>query len=194
MNKPQIKKTENSYFEQKVFLRIASIEKLQHKKINILDCFSADSKIWDEIKRQKQDYDINVTRIEKEDNKKGFYLKGDNLKFLENLCNNIDFDIIDLDAFGSPVPQLELILKRCKIKKDTIFFLTFIQTQFGGLNLKMLEILGYAKSMIKKCPTLFFKNGFEKMIKYLFLKGFYDIIAYRYSKKNYISCKLSNPV
>lgn len=71
-------KTENSYFEEKVLLRLRFLPEGQDP-VRVLDCFSADGKLWEAIKARTQQR-IQVLRIEKLPDKKGIYLKGDNLK------------------------------------------------------------------------------------------------------------------
>ena len=55
--------TDNSYFSDKVQLRIESLP--DKKNINILECFSGDGKIWDSIKKGT-DKKFTILKIEKE--------------------------------------------------------------------------------------------------------------------------------
>lgn len=173
--------TENTYFKEKVKLRL---DALPNRPLKVLDCFSADGKIWDAIKTHRSN--ITVLRIEKEKNKSGIYLRGDNLKFLKNIDLE-QFDIIDLDAFGIPFKQLEIIFQRVKTEK--IIFVTFIQSMFGGLPNKMLYCLGYTMRMVKKCPTLFYNNGFNKFCNWLYLNNIRVISLYNIKNKYYIKFK-----
>lgn len=167
----QVIKTDNSYFNEKVSLRLASLKLIKGKDINVLDAFSGDGKLW-EIIKNKISKNINVTRIEIKPDAKGVYLKGDNLKYLSGMDLN-KYDIIDLDAYGSPFRQLELIFKR---KYIGIVHCTFIQTMSGGINHSLLEFNGYSKKMISKCPTLFYKNPVDKLFNYLAYNGIKNII------------------
>lgn len=65
-------------------------------------------------------------------------------------------------------------------------FVTFIQTMHGGLPISFLEDLGYTEKMIKKCPSLFYKNGFEKMCGFLEKNGVKEISCRRHDRKNYL--------
>lgn len=180
MNKRQ---TESTFFESKVILRINNLP--QKKEISVLDCFSADGKIWNEIKKRTEKK-LTVTRIEKQVGRSGVYLQGNNIKFLKTLNVN-DYDIIDLDSFGSPIKQLEIIFNKSKKEsKKTIFFVTFIQSYAGGLPYVMLEKIGYTKKMIKKIPTLFYRNGIEKFKNYLSYYGVKKIKIMTNSRKHYI--------
>ena len=79
-----------------------------------------------------------------------------------------------------------------KIIEDLVFpdiknekILSFIQSMFGQLNRKMLNILGYTDSMIKKIPSLFNKNGFDKFCQYLSKKGIDKVYYICYKNKYY---------
>lgn len=158
------KKTDNSYFEEKVKLRVAGLPATS--PVKVLDMFSGNGTIWQEIKRRTR-REILVLRIDRERGKRGAYLVGDNLKF--NLDYN-QFDILDVDAYGVPFRQLERIFS-ARFTHPVRVFITFIQSQWGSLPRKMLTALGYTPAMIKKCPTLFYRAGQEKFLQYLALKG-----------------------
>lgn len=175
------RQTDNSFFYDKVDLRLSHLPK--KNKINVLEVYGGDGKIWNKIK-QLSNVDIVTTKIDIKNDKPGIYLKGDNMKFLKSLDLS-QYDIIDLDAYGVPFGQLEIIFNSILTKKVHIF-VTFIQTMFGALPKRLLYDLGYTKSMVNKCPALFNKNGFQKFKDYLALKGI-DYIVYRNSnRKNYV--------
>jgi hypothetical protein len=165
-------KTDNSYLSLKIKQRLNHLP--EKENIKVLDCFSGKSKIWNEIKR-KTNKSIDVISIDKI--KYANNLRGDNVKYLKAM--NLDkYDVIDLDAYGVPFKQLEIIFK--KEYKGAIF-ITFIQSMYGCLPIKMLRILGYTRSMIRKCPTLFNMNGIDKFGRYLATKGIKKI--YRITKR-----------
>jgi hypothetical protein len=175
MNKVQ---TDSTYFKEKVFLRINSLPK--KKEIFVLDCFSGDGLIWDEVKKNTN-IKINILRIDLKKKSKGLYLIGDNKKFLSEIDLK-KFDIIDLDAYGSPFKQLEIIFKR---KYKGIVHCTFIQSIYGNLNKSLLIKIGYTEKMIQKIPAIFNKNGFEKMCQYLYVQGVKKITLFQNKRKNY---------
>jgi len=49
----------------------------------------------------------------------------------------------------------------------------------------MLIKLGYTKAMIRKCQTIFNRNGFGKLKNYLYLNGIKYIKGYFIGRKNY---------
>jgi hypothetical protein len=172
-----VKKTNNDSdrIEGKIRLRIESLPK--KKEIRVLDCFSGEGLLWKEVAKRVPEKTIRTLGIDKNRYNK-INLKGDNIKFLLSLPLET-YDIIDLDAWGSPISQLE-ILKRKGYKG--IVHLTFIQTMNGGLQQKMLFALGYTKPMIQKIPSLFNTNGYEKLLAYLSVM--YDVKQVRYTGKD----------
>lgn len=181
-----IKKTNNSHFKAKVNLRL---ENLPEKKstVRILDCFSGTGEIWKAVQKETKT-ELKVLGIDKKTDYPGVYLKGDNMKYLRSLDLN-QFDIIDLDAYGTPIKQLEVIFNR---HFKGIIFITFIQTLFGGIPKIMLNCLGYTDNMIKKCPTLFNKNALEKFKQYLFIRGgITEIERFSFDKKHYLKIDTS---
>ena len=176
MNRQPIR-TDNSYLNTKINLRMNHLP--DRKNIKVLDCFAGRSRIWKEIKK-KSNRNINVVGIDRISY--GSTLKGDNVKYLKGM--DLDkYDIIDLDAYGVPFRQLEIIFKK---KYKGILFITFVQSIFGRLPVRMLEKIGYTRNMIKKCPTLFNRNGIEKFKQYLAINGIKRIIIINKNNKKYL--------
>jgi len=168
-------KTDNSYSELKIDLRRFCIENTKSPKI--LELYAGSGYIYSQIK----DLDFEILSIEKEKNKHKTALVGDNLKFLKNF-DLTKFNIIDLDAYGTPYEQLEIILNS---NFKGYVLVTYIQTVYGSLPQKMLMQLGYSKNMIKKIPTLFYRNALQKIKNYLYLHGIQLIEGYFINNKNY---------
>jgi hypothetical protein len=174
------KKTDNSYTAEKVRLRIDSLKLINKQEINILEAFAGDGVIWNEVQKYT-DQKLNILKIDMKDNKKGVYLKGSNEKFLP-LFNFENYDIIDLDAYGVPFNQLEVVFKK---NFKGIVHCTFIQSGMGSLPYGMLFKLGYTKEMLKKVKTIFNKNGLQKMQNYLALNAVNETFGYYFDRKNY---------
>lgn len=171
-------KTDNSYFDEKVQLRIDCTK--NKKSVSVLDCFSGTGKLWQSVK-SKTKSKIIITSIEKEPGKNKMALPGDNLKYLKSI-DLTKFDIIDLDAYGIPIAQLNILFER---KYKGIVIVTAIQSGMGQLPKKMLYEIGYTKEMVNKIPTLFNRNGIDKLKKYLYLYGIQSINGYFIDRKNY---------
>jgi hypothetical protein len=154
-------KTNNdpAMIDVKVMLRLKSLPNKQN--IYVLDAYGGEGTLWQKVKKQT-DKNINILGIDKNSYNK-IQLQGDNLKFLKSLDLS-KFDIIDLDAWGSPCNQLEMLSKR---KYKGIVHVTFIQSGMGRINNKLLYAFGYTKQMINKCPTLLCKNGIDKIKNYI---------------------------
>ena len=178
-------RTDNSFFLQKVDLRIRFMPDKQPLKV--LDCFRGNGLIWDEIRIGR---DIEITGIDNRKGLKGQYLQGDNRKFLTSMDLS-QFHVIDLDAWGIPYDQLTIIFARGYI--GTVF-VTFIQSQFGRLPDGMLHELGYTPAMIKKIPTLFSRNVDRKFKEYLSLHNVHVLNCLSLNNKHYMAFRLESVV
>jgi len=182
------RQTDNSHLVAKINLRIAHLP--NKKKIKVLDCFHGDGLIWKRIENEVPDKKIDILGMDSSYDRDGIYLHGDNMKFLKGIELK-NFDVIDLDAYGIPMEQLEHVL--VYDKKNGLhhtLFITFIQTVYGRLPKKLLKAYGYSEEMIKKCPTLFNKKGLNKLCAYLASYGIK--VLYRKSfgtRKHYIYCE-----
>jgi tRNA G26 N,N-dimethylase Trm1 len=177
----QATKTNNdlSLIENKIKMRVMSLP--DKDTITVLECFGGEGVLWKEVAK-RTNKTLNILSIDVKDYSKKINLKGDNLKFIKNF-DLYNYDIIDLDSYGSPSNQLE-ILKQKEYKG--IVHCTFIQTIMGIVNKNILETYGYSKQMIDKCPTLFNKNGVDKLIQFIAIKfNVSDITICSHNNKNY---------
>ncbi len=172
--------TDNSCLEEKVILRLNSLSEINKPTISVLECFGGDGIIWGKVK-ERTEKKINVLRIDVKPDKVGVYLHGNNLKYLATIDLS-GFDIIDLDAYGSPFQQLEIVFRRAY---KGLIHCTFIQTGMGMINHDLLEEVGYTKAMVRKCPTLFTRKGFEVVCQYLIKNGINHIQAINIDRKHY---------
>lgn len=175
---------DNSHFEVKVKLRQDNLPK---GPCRVLDCYGGTGRIWDTIKQRNPKRKIEVLRIDKKKDRGGVYLVGDNSKFLGSLEPD-SFNVIDLDAYGIPYKPLKWLFGRTHGRPMTIFA-TFIQSVYGGLPAGFLVDLGYSRSMVKRCPALFYRHGFEKLKQYLAINGVNKIKHYSdYSNRKHYLC------
>jgi hypothetical protein len=155
--------TNNSELSIKVYIRN---EILKDKNYKILNCFAGNNEIYKKVNSPN----LQILHIDIK-NTDQVSLKGNNLKFLSNMDLSY-FDIIDLDAYGSPSPQLDILFN--KQYKGIVFF-TFILPGMGKISNNILNSCGYNNKMISKCPSLFNKNGFDKFKTYLYNNGINEI-------------------
>jgi hypothetical protein len=180
-------KTENGYFFHKYILRKFVIEKYNLQSSFVLDCFHAHGKLWNKLKKDFPE--MKLLGIELDKNKQSNFnvLYGDNRRFLKSLDIH-KFNIIDLDSYGSPYEQLRILKER---NYHGHLFMTFIIQEIGQINYGILESLGYSKKMIKKCPSVFSKNNFEKFKKYLKFLNINSILYItKEGNKNYLYCQI----
>jgi hypothetical protein len=151
--------------------------------LNVLDAFHGAGCIWKNVQK-KYAGKINIVRIDKEQKDDAFVLIGDNSKYLNSLDLS-KFDVVDLDAYGVPFDQLEILFKR---KFKGVVFVTFVRAVFGKLPKGILNALGYTSAMVDKVPTLFDKNGFQKMLAYLSVNGVTQIKYRAKEPRKYYLC------
>jgi len=93
----------DKYLQLKIKLRVDALE---NKEKNVLDCFAGDSIIWSEVKK-RINFDFKRFTIDADSRFKTDYT-GNALTYLKT--NNIqNYDVIDLDSWGSPIKYLEYI-------------------------------------------------------------------------------------
>lgn len=172
-------KTDNSFLADKVALRASMLP--SKKQLTVLDCYAGTGRIWDQV-RKKTGRKINVVSIDI-DQKQDFVLLGDNEKWL-SVMDLSAYDVIDLDAYGVPFSQLEILFEK---KYKGLVFVTFIQSGFGVLPHDMLECLGYTRRMIEKCPSLFFKKGRQKFFDYLKTRRIELVQVRENARKQYLA-------
>lgn len=183
----KIRQTDNSMLECKIRLRLLTLESIDKDTIHILDAFTGNMVVWQQIKSRTKKK-LNILRIDAKPDRDGLYLVGDNQKFIQSL-DLARFDIIDLDAYGSPYKQLKILFER---GYAGYVICTFIQTMAGRLDNELLTSLGYTASMINKIPTLFSRNGLQKMLHYLNMNGVDEITGYFTGRKNYFTFKVGD--
>ncbi len=185
MSKPATKKTDNSFLETKIRLRLDNLP--SGDAITVLDCYAGTGRIWQKIKAELPERNIQVLSIEQK-KQGGVYLRGDNVKYLSSI-DLAKFNVIDCDSYGVPYRQLKTIFAKA-MHPATIVFVTFIQSIFGRLPVGLLRDIGYSQTMIRKCPSLFNRQGFEKFKLWLAMQGVEQIRHYSAGQKHYLSFEI----
>lgn len=160
-------KTDHSHLQQKLELRLQMLSK--QKNITVLDCYAGQGLIWQTIQTLRPDTNIDVTGIELKSITNKIHLKGDNLKFLP-IMDLSRFDVIDMDAYSSPLKQLKIILSK-QLKKQVVIFITIIQSGITGMPRRLLYDLEYTKAMVAKSPALFCHNTLKMWLAWLAVNG-----------------------
>lgn len=94
--------------------------------------------------------DIDLTRIEVKKSAKGVYLQGENLKFMAGM-DLAAFDVIDLDAYGAPIDQLDMVMAS-PFRGWVV--VTYITNILGGRNRKLFQAFGMDDRIVKTVPSV----------------------------------------
>jgi hypothetical protein len=138
----------------------------------------------------KTDKKIKILRIEKEKGKGNkTYLPGDNIKYLHHMDLS-SYNIIDLDAYGIPYEQMEILFKK---NYNGFVVVTCIQSMYGNLPTVLLKSIGYTKEMIRKCRCLSTSNGIDKTLNYLANNGVSEVRGYFDNRYNYFYFHTQKP-
>jgi hypothetical protein len=158
------------FYSTKVKLRIQSIMSLERftmeepVTVRVLDAFGGEGEIWKNVKKHFESFPIKILVLGIDTlNYKRTQLTGNNTQFLKGI-NIHYFDIIDLDAWGQPTDQLEILKERAY---NGIVHCTFSITGRGRMTYKVYEACGYSPEMIDKVPILLTRNGINNFIQYL---------------------------
>lgn len=184
---------DTDFIDEKVHIRIDSLNHLQKKELSVLDAFGGDGLVWKAVTTKldpkSSPPDIGVVRIDRDKKRKGFYLIGDNVNVM-NSINLQAFDIIDLDCHGSPYMQLQILFKR---KYHGLVHCSFIPG-LRGVDVELLLSLKYTRKMIEAAPLIFKRNAFARMMDYLGSNGVREIHNYQATvDKNYFYFLLPGP-
>jgi len=163
MSKAAIKTNNDDRFLQaKINLRFNSLP--DKEAINILECNGGEGVLWNAVKKLT-DKKLNILSIDKNKYNK-IQLQGDNIKFLKTL-NLAKFDIIDIDAYGSPVDQLEVLFH--KNYRGTVHC-TFITQHLAGIKKQILRSANIPSEMMK-CKTIWKSKSERLFFNYLYNQG-----------------------
>lgn len=181
---------DESALEDKIQLRVDSLP--EKKEINILEAFGGEGIIWNKITARLPDRKFNILSIDKKDYSR-VQLKGDSARFMQTM--DLDkFDLIDLDAYGAPVDQLEIIFKK---QYKGIVHVTLITSQLGGLDSRILYANGYIPEMLKKIRLIFEKDFKKVFFNYLAMHGVEGVTYIQHVehfKKLYLYFSLKKPM
>lgn len=177
-------KTDNSHFEAKVQLRLQVVAETGKDTVTVLELFAGKSLLWAEVKK-RTDVNIRMLSIEKERGKNPLALGGDNMKFLPSLDLS-QFDIIDIDAYGSCFNQLNYVMEH---DFTGYIICTDIQSIFGRTSDQLLERAGFTRTMIKKIPTLINAHANEALWAYLADYGYEHATGFFLGRKKFFYIK-----
>jgi hypothetical protein len=159
-------------------LRLKAIEGIETP--TVLDAFSANGDLWNAI-RSISDKTFRVVRIEKNKGMKGFYLQGDNLKWMAGMDLN-KFNVIDLDAFGNCYHQLQEMKRQ---KYSGVVICTWITSVMSPTNSEVMNEIGITDDILKACPSICAELSREAIFSYIKnVIGVYEIYEVIQEEKN----------
>lgn len=171
-------KTSNSFLSDKAAIRVKHLP--DGDCLKILDCYGGKGWVWQAVQKLSK-RNIDTLKIEIEESN-DFFLPGDNLGYLREM-NLSNFDVIDLDAYGVPYEQLKILFDR---QYRGIVFVTFIQSIYGAMPIRLLMDIGFSEEMIHAIPTLFGKLGWQYFKEWLCLHGVKKIAHRSHARKHYV--------
>jgi hypothetical protein len=174
----QTKKTDNDFIRDKMDLRVAH---LPDGDITVLDCFSGKGMIWRGVQKITG-RKISTLPIDIRNDLTSFHLDGHNQQFMMTMDLS-RFNVIDLDAYGVPHEQLQILFDR---KYSGTVFVTFIQSFYGKMPLAILRGVGFIDEMIEKSPTLFGRRGWDYFRQWLAANGVTRIHHRSHHRKHYL--------
>lgn len=167
-----MKKTDNANIGEKVALRRMAVERLERKPLNVLDLYAGENVLWNHF---KTDYYYGVEAI-KGKGRNQFY--GDCRKLVPHLDLG-KFNLIDCDAYGSPVEVIQKLFENETLKPGTIIVYTNINYRKGRLPKELYPFFG-GKEMYNTAATLFFRYRDDAFDAILY--GYGVKCVYEYTK------------
>lgn len=137
--------TDNAHLASKIELRRRAVSKLDH--VRVLDAFAGYNTLWKDIPKERY-YGIDMAPG------KGKNLHADNLKVLPGIDLS-DFTVIDLDSYGSCIPQLKAVLGNSSLTPGSVVLFTEIHSNRSNVPLQMLP--QNLRTHYSDCPLLFAK-------------------------------------
>lgn len=169
MSNHKTNKKLNSFLKEKISVRLQAIEGM--KEVKVLDCFHAEGELWNNVRRFKRI--DNLLGIEKNKHLKSIdkTIYGNNLNVMREI-NLDDFNVIDLDAYGSPLEQMEVVFTRCNEPKVVIY--TFCYNGLSGVP----KIMSCCWEIQEHCKTIlnpYFDDLFKNYLYKHGIKEYYEI-------------------
>jgi hypothetical protein len=168
--------TDNSFLALKIKIRS---DHLPEGNLKVLDAFGGFGITWKKVIKKTKRTDVIVSSLDKE--KRPMSIKGDNRKIMAGAKLSF-FDIIDLDAYGIPFDQVEIVFNQ---KFKGIVFFTFIQSVMGMIPVKLAQVNGITKTQYSLCPTIFGQIGWQLWLDWLANNNVKKVFHQSIGRKHY---------
>jgi len=158
---------DNTSLARKVVLRNTYLP--DDEEIAVLDAFTSNGLVWKQLEVLNPETTFHIARIDKESHKKGFYIRSENTRFFGSTNLSV-YDVIDLDHYGVPIKQMEIVLDH-SFEKRVEVFVTANTIVLSKLPPSMLKVIGFTDAMIDKSLYLCSCNVENKILGYLSRRG-----------------------
>jgi len=149
--------------------RLRSLATAHLKELNVLDCFAGHNLLWSKFKCK------TYYGIEKEKHK-GRNLIADNLKVIPSIDLS-RFNVIDLDSYGVPFPQILLLWKNGTLRSGTVIIYTAIFDTLNGLSRACTDYYGLTK-MAQKTTLILARHSDDMFYGMLYNLGIRKVHRY----------------
>lgn len=156
--------TDNSNLSLKVAFRIRH---LPEGKVSVLDCFAGEGLIWQKVAASTR-VPVEVDSIEMAKGKGAPSFVGDNRKLLPVLDLR-PYNVIDLDAYGTPYRQVVAILGNATRVPGTVIFYTL--NRCVRADSALLVRHDFTPQMVMKAPILCSSWGYRAWCQALAVAG-----------------------
>lgn len=158
MGAPEVE-AEVSPAVMKVRLRRELVGKLVGKgELSVLAAYYKSGELWSTVSVGLSQQ-INVVGVVEKRIPGAVHLVGSNVRYVKSL-DLTDYDIVDVDAPGSPYAVLRALFMNNSFSEMGVFF-TFNKVLNGGLDRKMLLDLGFTPGMLKAVRPMLQARVFE---------------------------------
>lgn len=160
-------KTDNINIDKKVDLRRQATKHLD--ELNVLDLFAGENIMWSHFNCKK------YFGVEKNKGK-GKNLNADNNRIIPNLDLS-KFNVIDLDSYGMPFEQLDLIFENPTLSNGTVIIFTCITSKSSRVGKRLIKKFSL-EEIYKKSKLIISTQARELFYELLRQNGINEVYGY----------------
>lgn len=174
MQNRKTNKKKSSHFNEKIWIRQEALKNVE--KANVLDCFHGQGKLWERLCSTENNIKT-VTGIEiKKMESKFSVIRSDNMEVLKSSVLE-KYNVFDLDSYGYPVKQMDILFKRLKTKAVIIY--TMCYSSLAAIP----QEINIAQNITKKCKTIMPRYTHDMYEYYLYKHGIQEYYEYSFNER-----------
>lgn len=150
--------------------------------LRVLDAFGGFGLCWAAVRRLSGRPVARVA-IDRRIDLTDLHNHGDNLKILRGM-DLTEFGVIDLDAYGIPADQIDLILGS---SFRGVVFATVIQSMNGMMPNIICDQLRLPDGINQKAPSLVSRRGWDYFKAWMAMRGVSMIVSRSWNRKHYLA-------